>query len=326
MFLPTKQRTLLNYILEDFELPLPLDDRTLGAVYAFLFDVAAQHLSFADSALEDAVLTLKEIVESEQITTLEGIAAFFEEEDRAIDDYARDIMEEIQSAQHYASVQEDLLSEGDGDVMVAAVAAKPALSCYIVAADQFKKEEFIQAFGQMHPKLEYFFRRKLQYTFEQKHMIVADLMQETALRVLLKLRTEHYSHYPVESIIWFTAKSILYDWRNKNERQHRLTLEYRPDETIVQSFAEAYEAADLMQVIKRSGETGFKICLLHAKGYTFKEMVPIFEMTESSLRMRVQRFRKQLSNGMKKSLKDVCPSSKTENGPYCEYPLDFACE
>src|SRR5581483_8302293 len=167
--------------LEGFKISSPVSERVLGQLYGFLFDPFGDMPVLADTALSAAVLTLKDIVEMEHLTSLEGLEAFFDGEDRAIDGWMVEIIEETDRAQAAADLLSCSLDCEDSGPVLGAVAVRPALSRIVVSSDQFKHDIFVEYFDRHRAAIYGYFSRKL--AEETGAATADDLVQEVALNV-----------------------------------------------------------------------------------------------------------------------------------------------
>ena len=296
MLIPTTQKNLLKDILEDFEHEAILDDRTLGQIYHYLFGVGAK-ISFSDPVLVDTVLTLKDIVEMERLTTLESIISFFEAEDRAIDDCVADIKAEVEAMKQSTYTEEDeCYADGVIYLLETAVAVRPALSRYVVTSDQFKHQHFVEVYVNMTCMLEEFFAMRLKAINIDKRALVDDLIQETVMKAWENYRQPMYAKYDVERLIWLKAKNALTEAYVKIEKNKiMVSLDQVIAEPSFYLVEMAFEARDMLAFVEQnSSSLEYLIFRRLQEGFTYREISHGLGISATTIRAKFHYFKKRL--------------------------------
>jgi len=302
MYIPAIQRTLLTDILEAFEFKGTLSDQVLGSIYFHLFGQSTQAPSFSDTNLQEIVGALQDILEAERLTSLEGILAFFGQEDQMFDEYAREISDDIIRAQEQK--ERDEMDAGFGEdgigVTEPPVQVKPALSRYVVTASQFKPDEFAQAFAELEKKLVQYFQLELRHQANEGSIQAEDLVQQTAELVWKKWRGKTFEKHSVEQLIFMQAKTVLRDWRKAEEKYCRITAELSKLEKVTDPPDHSQDEAELVKWIRMSlSPKDYNLCILMAKGYSAREIGKHYSMATQTVWNRIYRIRRRLLSMVK---------------------------
>ncbi len=124
-----------------------------------------------------------------------------------------------------------------------------------------------------------------------------DLIQDTALAILTKLRDEKYNDYSIKALIWIKAQDVWRQYRRSLRTQVpvAMSIEDLQPATLVSDSQTKYD--NLLESIRPvSGNelAGWQMLVLHMGGYRYKEIAEMFHSTESVVKEAVYRFRKRL--------------------------------
>jgi DNA-directed RNA polymerase specialized sigma24 family protein len=304
MLIPNTQIKLLKDILEDFELTTRVDDLTCNKIYQYLFSADSITPEVSDTNLLDTILALKDIVEMEQMTKLEDIIAFFENEDRAIENYMKDIIEELQSTQEPVIEENDFLY-GESGICVRqpGVAIRPVLSQYVVPFNQYKHEFFAEEFKKYEKNLyEYLYFLLRKTTILEKRALIKDLVQDAALQAWVKYCTAGYKKDSIEKLLFITARSEFFNVLNKFEKAKALKIHYEKlSNHSLPSIENAFEASDTLKHLEQFTNKA-ELLILHqlAAGFTAKEIAQNSSLTLPNLKQKIQRYRQKLREIIKR--------------------------
>jgi DNA-directed RNA polymerase specialized sigma24 family protein len=162
-----------------------------------------------------------------------------------------------------------------------------------------RNESFVLVFESLSERLDWFFHKRLKSAgvrFEIEFW-KEELMQETALAVLNKLKNERYEDYSMTELIFIKAKDV---WAN-HARTRRKRLPSKPiDEESLNLRKEVLLGIEQKDEVKKLEEIAdpesWSMFVMHSSGYNFKEIASHFRTTEGAVKMRVSRLKNKLTN------------------------------
>jgi DNA-directed RNA polymerase specialized sigma24 family protein len=293
MFIPATQRRLLKRILEDFQVSASIDDTTLGGIYQYVFGPEAAPIDVVDAGLLDTVLALRDIAEMEQLTSLEGIIAFFQAEDTVIDQYMKDISSEITAAIAAEDNEADMSYAEEGPVFVEkAVAVRPALSRYFISTEQHKEKHFAEVFQQQIAWLHKLFYTRLHQGIAEREAVIKDCIQEVAVMAWSIYRKPVLGNVSVEHLIQVSAEQVLANYKRGLQKDIILVpLEEISKEIPLPSNEISYEQSDfLLRYLERyADESSCMVFRLRLEGYTTNEIADRLKIPRALVYKRMQR-------------------------------------
>ena len=148
-------------------------------------------------------------------------------------------------------------------------------------------------------KVDQFFHRKLReakitLNFED---LKQELVQRTAEAVLIKLQSEKYSDFHLNSLIWLKATDTwkFYMRSLKRRGPQMVTTESVFHLPAEDDLAAAYEMADwLLSIRDRIGSQKWQMLIMHLEGFPDKEIGERCGMSEVAVRVALHRLRSKL--------------------------------
>jgi DNA-directed RNA polymerase specialized sigma24 family protein len=287
MHLPSTQIVLLKNILEDFEITIELNNQIMSRLYTFIFDSSGSSIYFEDSNLMDTALALKEIVDMEQLTNLEGIIDFFKGEDRAIDEFAADIHVEVERLVEKAIRKEEdetYIWSDDFFLTTTTIATRPALSRFVVGPSQSKNEQFQEIYKEQKLALRKMISSKLNAASIDQSYYMEDILQQAILDTLVTFKESAYLPSNVKKLLFEKARKAVEQVCKYEERKSHTQIEKLENELIDEpreNFSE--ELWLLYHFLAELPEFRKKILLLRMQGLSTKEIAELTGRHVSSI-------------------------------------------
>lgn len=162
------------------------------------------------------------------------------------------------------------------------------------------KYDFTKQFTELLERLDMFFHNKLkkaklkQGIEETKN----DLIQETALAVINKLKIEKYNDYSLPALIWTKAGDVWKRFASSQlkKMQSQISVEIFPEQCIDQNYVLRFEITNLINVLKsKTPKAAWEMLVLHViDGYSYKEIAKQMEISEHAVKMQIFRLKKKL--------------------------------
>lgn len=159
--------------------------------------------------------------------------------------------------------------------------------------------EFSRIFIGLTERLDMFFHKKIREAKIRDNIEEhkKELMQNTALAVLEKLRDNHYGDYNLTALIWMKARDSWYHYITQFEKSPIRSVS--PDDfnqlyIELDSFA-ALESADYLQHLQQMGKkSSWDMLTMHVHGYEYSLIAERFEISTSAVKMKISRLKNKL--------------------------------
>src|SRR5689334_4186381 len=86
------QTDLLKQILNQLQEDAKIEEEQLATLYNYLFDPVGTNINFENQQLQECVEFLRDIIQTDQLTTLQQVLDYFEEEKSAMAKHAATIV------------------------------------------------------------------------------------------------------------------------------------------------------------------------------------------------------------------------------------------
>jgi RNA polymerase sigma factor (sigma-70 family) len=303
MLIPNTQRILLKDILEQFEVELTIDDRKLDSIYQYLFDSNLAGIIFNDAALNDTVYALKDIVEMEQITSLESIIRFLRKEDEFINDcmiYLKTDINTLQAEENEAAndYDHDHADCGIG-LLDQAVVAKPALSRYFISADSFKDKDFVEAYKNCRGHLKKIIISILSSEDIEVHELANDLLQEAIFEAWQIYHKSISEGKNLIKLLKSCATKEAVQAVSDHKRAEIVSLDIVARFPSVSSYQIELEARDMLEyIINRFKGSDGDLIQWMLLGLSTSELSKFLQISPRAVSNRIKRLRKKIRNDL----------------------------
>jgi DNA-directed RNA polymerase specialized sigma24 family protein len=159
--------------------------------------------------------------------------------------------------------------------------------------------DFTKQFAEFVEPLDLFFHKKLRgskikYGIEDKKN---ELIQNTALEVLLKLNNEKYNDYSFDALIWIKANDVWLNYISSQKKESFIHVqsEELKELSISNDSFKQFEQANLIQFLKsKVDKFSWKIIVMRADGFQYKDIAKHFHKTEGSVKMQIFRLKSKI--------------------------------
>lgn len=166
------------------------------------------------------------------------------------------------------------------------------------------RNEFSKVFIKLTEKLDFYFHGKLTLAKircdieKQKE----DLIQDTALEVLLKLNNEKYNDYNLIALVWTKAEDVWHKFINNaiKKQVSTIPLDWLTEDKPGPDPENEKDQVEFVRILEESMDKElWNIMLMRSDGFKFKEIALHLKKNENAIKTKMSRMRISVINKWK---------------------------